>query len=173
MFCKALYTAGALTLAMAVCTPANAATYLLTYQDASHGTFLRAHLSSTPASGDSLLVTSLTGRVFHEAITLDAPGTCCGTRPNDNLLFPNNDGGPSGGFVDDNGLGFNGGGEDFNLFFSSSTGYNLIVPHAGISAGGTATLSVPETATWAMLLIGLGGLGGLLRTRRRQATALA
>jgi hypothetical protein len=36
----------------------------------------------------------------------------------------------------------------------------------GVGAGG-----VPEPASWAMMLIGFGGLGGALRSRRRAASA--
>jgi len=40
----------------------------------------------------------------------------------------------------------------------------VITPPAG---------GVPEPATWAMMLVGLGSLGGLLRSRRRTAAAAA
>ena len=36
-----------------------------------------------------------------------------------------------------------------------------------------APVAVPEPATWAMMLIGLGGIGALARARRRQAAILA
>jgi hypothetical protein len=40
--------------------------------------------------------------------------------------------------------------------------------------GGTLTLTeVPEPATWAMMLIGFGGLGAALRMNRRRTTAIA
>lgn len=38
---------------------------------------------------------------------------------------------------------------------------------------GTASAGVPEPATWAMMLVGFGGLGALLRRRRSEAALLA
>ena len=34
-------------------------------------------------------------------------------------------------------------------------------------------VTVPEPATWAMMLVGLGGLGGLMRRRRAQTAVPA
>lgn len=42
---------------------------------------------------------------------------------------------------------------------------------AGLSYGTATTAAVPEPASWMLLLLGFGGIGGLMR--RRQATALA
>lgn len=43
----------------------------------------------------------------------------------------------------------------------------------GGSGVGTPFAFVPEPATWAMMLLGFGGVGGLLRARRRSRTAAA
>jgi hypothetical protein len=45
-----------------------------------------------------------------------------------------------------------------------SAGYGQVL--RGVSLAPTAA-PVPETATWAMMLMGIGGLGALLRTQRR------
>jgi hypothetical protein len=37
----------------------------------------------------------------------------------------------------------------------------------------SVTSAVPEPATWAMMLVGFGGLGGMMRSRRKQALATA
>jgi len=36
----------------------------------------------------------------------------------------------------------------------------------------TATAAVPEPAAWAMMLVGIGGLGGMMRARRKQTATL-
>ena len=50
---------------------------------------------------------------------------------------------------------------DYNTNFGLVTGFN-------VAAG-----AVPEPATWAMLMLGFGGLGVAMRSRRRQVRAVA
>jgi len=55
--------------------------------------------------------------------------------------------------------------------FSATVRYDITFDGpAGSNFNGTANLSaVPEPATWGMMLLGFGAMGGLLRTRRRPA----
>lgn len=54
-------------------------------------------------------------------------------------------------------------------FDAGGTGNNYIDFYNVSSA--TFSASVPEPATWAMMLVGFGGLGAAMRSRRKQATA--
>ncbi|HXV00953.1 MAG TPA: PEPxxWA-CTERM sorting domain-containing protein, partial [Caulobacteraceae bacterium] len=44
-------------------------------------------------------------------------------------------------------------------------------PQYGVRYGGVAFNGVPEPASWALMLIGVAGLGGAVRSRRRAAAA--
>jgi len=69
-----------------------------------------------------------------------------------------------------------------NPLSSVSDGYNALkdyAPYAGFPTSGfwaasfpTITPSVPEPATWAMMLLGFGGIGFAMRRRRRNGAAL-
>ena len=43
--------------------------------------------------------------------------------------------------------------------------------HGFSGSGGSGGGAVPEPATWALMLLGFGGLGAMLRRQRRQAIA--
>src|SRR5207253_2572452 len=54
----------------------------------------------------------------------------------------------------------------YNLTFSGNA------PNGGAEAGSvTFRLAVPEPSTWAMMLLGFGGIGFAMRRRRRPALA--
>jgi hypothetical protein len=42
-----------------------------------------------------------------------------------------------------------------------------------VPGNGTFTAGVPEPATWALMIVGFGSVGGVLRSRRRAVTAVA
>ncbi len=62
-------------------------------------------------------------------------------------------------------LGFNSRGEQVELF-SVTGGDGTLLPVGAISA-------VPEPATWAMMIVGFGAVGSMVRTTRRRNAALA
>lgn len=58
--------------------------------------------------------------------------------------------------------------------FATVTDGNLAQPvDLPFTINGTATAAVPEPASWAMMLIGFGGVAGALRARRRATSVVA
>ena len=62
-----------------------------------------------------------------------------------------------------------------SLQFTPSGGTNVGLPGAGeyFALDNLSLTTVPEPATWAMMLVGFGGLGAAMRSRRKQALAAA
>jgi len=93
---------------------------------------------------------------------------------NDNLIYP------TAPYLDWGDIGFAAGGQDYNVFNGNYTGRpGDWLPATNNDPGGiysnpvVFTLSVPEPATWAMMLLGVGMIGGGLRvSRRKDASAL-
>lgn len=84
---------------------------------------------------------------------------------------PSGGGGGGGG-----GGGFGGapdlGSGDVSTINVSSGGDDFVITRinddtSGPNGGSQLTLGVPEPATWAMMLVGFGGMGAMLRNRRR------
>lgn len=59
------------------------------------------------------------------------------------------------------------------IFFGSDISLNGATGNVGATLTPSVKGGVPEPATWAMMMIGFGGMGALLRRRRSQALALA
>jgi hypothetical protein len=107
-----------------------------------------------------------------------------GYAANDNLLFVPAAGSPTA-FVDFGGISFNTSGPQFNLGGGGSNPSGTVLNDSANNPGGfpvptfgsnNVTLSVtavPEPATWAVMLVGFGGLGVAMRSRRKQAAAVA
>ncbi len=84
--------------------------------------------------------------------------------------------GPIAGVTYPGGQQFTQAGGELTLRLSQSLGYSVAGgPGYGEERLGTINLAggVPEPATWAMMLVGFGGLGAMLRRRRAQATFAA
>ena len=155
--------AAALGLAALTAQPAAANVYNWEYVDGPLTASLT--LTATLSSGDTYDVTAISGTWDGESITGIVPiGACCESPANDNLIFPNDDqAGPGTGFLDLGGIGFATASETINLF-DTDGGYDYLVLGGG--GGGPGTLTVPEPASWVLMLAGFGGLGAMLRRRK-------
>jgi len=137
-------------------------------------------LTVTPSSGDSDLVTGISGTWDGQTITaLIPPGGIPFSPTNDNLLFPEDDAsGANSGYIDYGGLGFEAGGVPINLIGIDLNNYDWFQADSSGNGGSgdgvlALSVSVPEPATWALMLAGFGGLGAVLRRRRANAMLAA
>lgn len=180
MSLKNLIASAAAVIAMTLASQASATVYQFTYSApivAGGGTDTASGLLFvTPASGDSFLVTGISGLYNGSAITgLLATGTCCASPFNDNLIFPNNDAPPGTGLLDLGGIGFTTATENVNLYFALGfTGYSDITGPLNqsnpiFSDFGTFTLQAPEPLT--LSVFGAGLAGAVAMRRRKKKTA--
>lgn len=173
----------AVAAAGALATSASAAIYVFSYSGAgisasgtittSGGALGNPYPCATCATAPGYLVTAITGTRNGNPITgLLGLGALYG---NDNHIYP---GGP---YLDWGDLGFSSAGVNYNIFqgnFDGHPGYFEANSHESccythpiqftLSAAG-----VPEPATWALMLGGVFGLGGLARRARATAVATA
>jgi len=179
---KNLVSAAAAVVALAVAGSASAATYVFSFDNADRSDAYGAvDISGTfTVAGDlASMITGITGTVSGGATPNLTNGAITGLSPYadaDNALYAvgagNND-------VSFSGVSFDVGGEDYNLFTNNGGTYLLAsgIDPVGYAQNGTpgafSVSPAPEPAAWAMMLVGFGGLGMAMRSRRNPALATA
>ncbi len=166
--------------------PAQAATWLVTYVSTGGNPFtanLTVDTLDTLDAAGGYDVTGVSGNVDGDTVTglIANPGqpfahySADGLFIFDNVLF-------TGALpvFSHPGLFFTGAsGSEYNLFSDGPTVFELYKAKPGVgylanSVGAvTAAIAIPEPATWAMMIMGFGLVGMLLRQRRRFRLALA
>lgn len=189
--------AASLCAAMALAAGrAQAATWIVTYVSAGGAPLVASLTVQTADTLDAVGgfdITGVTGAVDGDAVTglILNPGqpfahlSADGLFIYDNVLFP------AGAPVFSNpGLFFSGAsGSEYNLFSDNASTYELYRARTGtgylahsrgavtlaraslISTFGAGGGAVPEPATWALTILGLGAVGAAMRRRRRLAAA--
>jgi len=178
--------AGALSVSALILTaaPAQAATEAFNFADNVDGIFAIGDftVSDTANANGTYDITSISGTVINDITgtpVVDQITTLIANSGQPNPTIAD-------GFIYDNVTPLNTNGVLFqadnnaiyNLWSNGGKAGELYTYGlAGVSnfdAHGTLALGVPEPATWAMMLVGFGGLGGALRgARRKQALGAA
>ena len=172
-------------VALTFAAPASAATYLLQYRSTS-GTPMTASLRVGTADAINAVggydIVSLSGHVGSDRISglvanpnhSQPVSSADGFFTYDNVLFPN------APVLSNPGVLFNGAdGFEYNLFSRNMSQFDLYQarPGVGYTRNSVGVLSldqlsanaVPEPAQWAMLFVGFGLMGSMLRRRRGTA----
>ncbi|WP_240047704.1 PEPxxWA-CTERM sorting domain-containing protein [Sphingomonas panacisoli] len=162
--------------AMAVALPAHAGNYIINFttnqpliggiQTGSATITTSDALTMSSQNRLGYVITGISGMLNMSAIT-----GLSGFQGSDNYFYTTDS------FVDGSGLGFTtAGGTSASLYFASAAQkYQLtsVSPFTTGYVAATATPAVPEPATWAMMLIGFGAVGGALRRRKAQVAAVS
>jgi hypothetical protein len=182
--------------ALALTGEAHAATFLLNYASQT-GAPVSADLTVTAADVENAAggydITGISGHVDADAVSglIDNPGKPWASYSADGWFIFDNVIWPTGAPVLSNpGIFFRGvSGDEYNLFSDNASTYELYRARAGVgyvaNSVGALTVSpsnhgfdqpgpnggVPEPAAWALMIIGLGGVGAALRRRRSPLAA--
>ena len=180
---QAVLSGAAALAALVLCAvPAQAATEMFNFADNADGIFAMGTFTvdNVANSNGTFDITAITGTVMNDSGPMPLADQIIGLVPNPGQPNPT----VAFGFIYDNVTPLNTNGV---LFQGQSSGiYNLwsnggkagelytygvaSAPH--FDAHGTLNAgAVPEPASWAMMLMGFGGLGALLRGRRQQGLA--
>jgi PEP-CTERM motif len=185
---RVLKLALGLAAAAALAGRAQAATWVLDYTATNGGAPTEASLTLETAgaldAAGGYDVTSITGEVDGETITglIANPDQPFASYSSDGMfIFDNVFYADSSPVLSNPGLFFSGAsGDEYNLFSDNATQYELYKATSGVGyqANSVGVLayrdppSIPEPATWMMMILGFGSIGALLR-RRRNAVASA
>ena len=175
---------------------AEAATWIVTYISAGGAPFsasLTVQTTDTVDAVGGFDITGVTGAVDGDAVTglILNPGQPFARLSADGLFIYDNVLFPTGAPVFSNpGLFFSGAsGSEYNLFSDNASTYELYRARSGtgylahsrgavtlaraslISTLGAGGGAVPEPASWALTIVGLGAVGAAMRRRRRLAAA--
>lgn len=151
-------------------TPASAAQYMFNFSGLGRTASGVLTTTDTPFASrgyNAVTITGITGTI--NGLTITGLNGFVGSN---NLYYLT---GPS--FVDGSGLGFTASdGSQTSLFYQDSASSYRITTFTGgfasglVSASSSAVTAVPEPATWAMLIFGMGAAGVAMRRRRKLAT---
>jgi hypothetical protein len=184
LFKSSALFAGCLALT-AIAVPAHATTMTFDWTLAGPGASLGGFAApgsgtftvTTGANGD--LITGITGAIGGNAVTL----LPLGTNGSDDLLFPigtSFTGGTSVVDLDTSGIAVSttlgnyhifGGGSPFSTGTLSGNDIDEVGP-GGFGVGTLAVSAVPEPSTWAMMILGLMGVGFLAYRRKQNGPSL-
>jgi PEP-CTERM motif-containing protein len=188
--------AGVATAAILGASSAQAGTWLLTYQSSGGSPFaatLDLVASDTLDAAGGYDVTSISGHVDGDTVTglIANPDQPFAAYSADGLFIFDNVIWPAGApQLSHPGLFFSGfSGDEYNLFSDNASTYELYKARPGsrylANSVGTISLTqtrpsldlapgaIPEPAAWALMILGFGGVGAMLRHRRASAGALA
>jgi hypothetical protein len=158
---KAFYSAAACAIALCAASTASAATYILDFTAGADN----GDITFTTAGAWTSPVTGVSGQI--DGFSISGLSSYAGS---DNRLYN------TAPHVSYGGVSVATSADTYN--FANVSG--LIVTKASVNPGGTAQdlvavngaiTAVPEPSTWAIMLVGFGGLGAAMRSRRRQFAA--